>query len=504
MRLGAAVTAVTRVFRRRPSDLLPFYVLGAATPVITRVIAFVSLGLTYLYLETTGRLDSVRTELDGIDRTAPDPETDPAAFEVWVEDLVGVLEPIVTPGVLAIVLATFAASVLVSVVLYAVVSAGQLAACFGRLRDERGLVAGIEGVRRHWRSFLGLYVLEFLLWVVATVALLVVVGLTEVAGGSLAAVLVGLVAGILWFVTVLTVRAVFAFATVAIVVDRVGVFAAVSNAAGFVRHRPIEAGFYYLVAIVALVGFGVVTTMLTLVGVVSIVSLVSLLVIVPVLDLLKTALYGGSRNAISPPPVSERSRRSQIASGLRRGWKDMLRFVRSTPGLHVLSTGAILVGFAMGWIAAEPYVGVASTSIEARLETLTPVRGSLELFGNNWTVALTTAFGGVAAGIPALASLWFNGLSIGALARLEVAPLELLAFIVPHGVVEIPAILVAGAAGLYLGRAWWRTWRGPRDRVDLADAFERTFWVLVGIGILLAIAAVIEGFVSPYYYGVVL
>jgi len=34
----------------------------------------------------------------------------------------------------------------------------------------------------------------------------------------------------------------------------------------------------------------------------------------------------------------------------------------------------------------------------------------------------------------------------------------------------------------------------------LADTLERAFWVLVGIGMVLAVAALIEGFVSPYYY----
>ena len=34
----------------------------------------------------------------------------------------------------------------------------------------------------------------------------------------------------------------------------------------------------------------------------------------------------------------------------------------------------------------------------------------------------------------------------------------------------------------------------------LADAIERGFRVLDGMGVMLAVAALLEGFVSPYYY----
>ncbi len=71
---------------------------------------------------------------------------------------------------------------------------------------------------------------------------------------------------------------------------------------------------------------------------------------------------------------------------------------------------------------------------------------------------------------------------------------------IPHGVVEIPAIFVASALGVWIGLVTWRASRGRIDRPTFADALERAFWVLVGIGILLAIAAVVEAFVSPYYF----
>ncbi|MFW6000618.1 MAG: stage II sporulation protein M, partial [Halorubrum sp.] len=53
---------------------------------------------------------------------------------------------------------------------------------------------------------------------------------------------------------------------------------------------------------------------------------------------------------------------------------------------------------------------------------------------------------------------------------------------------------------VHLGAVSWRTFRGRASRDRLADALETAFWVTVGLGVLFVVAAVIEGFVSPYYW----
>ncbi|CDK40609.1 uncharacterized protein BN903_59 [Halorubrum sp. AJ67] len=71
---------------------------------------------------------------------------------------------------------------------------------------------------------------------------------------------------------------------------------------------------------------------------------------------------------------------------------------------------------------------------------------------------------------------------------------------VPHGIFEIPALVVSGALGVHLGVVSWRTFRGRASRERFADALETAFWVTVGLGILLGVAGIVEGFVSPYYW----
>jgi len=60
--------------------------------------------------------------------------------------------------------------------------------------------------------------------------------------------------------------------------------------------------------------------------------------------------------------------------------------------------------------------------------------------------------------------------------------------------------LISGALGIRLGIVSWRTFRGRRPLDAFVDALETAFWVLVGVGVLIAVAAFIEGFVSPYYW----
>ncbi|WP_408957747.1 stage II sporulation protein M [Natrinema sp. 74] len=504
MALSDYVAASVAVLRRRPGDILPIYLLGSAIPAIVRVVPFLAVAVAYAFLATTGRLAAIQTDLAQLE-SPPSASADPEAFEAWASGLDPIVDQLAAPPLFALAAGAALISFLLFVGLTAVVAAGQLATCYSRLRDNRGLLAGLDGARRYWLRFLGLFVLEFICWAVVLTGIgimtALMAGVAAITGGSsAAAVPVVLLAGVVALAILLPIRAVFAFAPVAVVVDDAGVFGSLRNTLGFVRARPGGAVFYYLVALVTIVAFSIVTRLLSVVDIVTVGSLLTALVVFPALDLLKTAVYCDYRERLTPPAPPERSVRQQLRNGLRRGWDDMLSFVRSTPGTHGLVVVLGLAGFGAGWVAADPFAGTFQASITARLDGRLPPTMAIDLFGNNWLVALTTAYAGLAFAIPAIVSLLFNGVFLGIYARLEADPLELAAFVVPHGIFEIPAILVASALGISVGVTSWRTWRGRATRTDLADALQRAFWVLIGVGIVLAIAAFIEGFVSPYYY----
>ncbi|MFC5279797.1 stage II sporulation protein M [Halorubrum rubrum] len=499
MDLSTAVTATVSTLRRRPADLLPFYFLGTAVPVIARTVLLVALAGAYLHAELTGRLDAVGDALAGTDLTPPDAE-DPEAVQRWTEAIAPALEPLVSPTAVALVTAGSAAAALLAVLTYSAVSAGQMSAVIARLRGERGLTAGIAGVRGRWLTFLGLYVAETLLWLGVILLAGVVVGVASIAGGPLVGALVGLVAFVVGGIGLLLVRIVFAFAPAAIVVDDAGVIEAVEGAGGFVRANPVDAIAYLVVAVGVLVAISSAASALAFLGGGALVALASAVVAAPALDLLKTVLYGDHRGSVDPVDPPEASVRAQFTGGVRRGVAETLAFARRTPGTHLLVAAVGVGGGIAGWTLVEPFVGIVPTSIEARLEGHLPPAAAVGFFGNNWTVTIATAFGGVALVLPALSSVAFNGVALGAIAALEENLPALVAFVIPHGFLEIPAIVVSGALGVRLGVVAWRTFRGRLSRVGFADAVENAFWVAAGIGVFLAVAALIEGFFSPYYW----
>ena len=75
----------------------------------------------------------------------------------------------------------------------------------------------------------------------------------------------------------------------------------------------------------------------------------------------------------------------------------------------------------------------------------------------------------------------------------------LMAWLMPHGVIEIPATLLAGQAGLVLASALvgWRSRQTRRRR--LAEARADIASLAGGIAVMLVWAGIIEAFISQYH-----
>lgn len=118
---------------------------------------------------------------------------------------------------------------------------------------------------------------------------------------------------------------------------------------------------------------------------------------------------------------------------------------------------------------------------------------------NNLSVAFGAIAGGITAGLYTLVIMANNGLSIGAVATLvgkNNLAYPFWAFVFPHGSLELPAIFLAGGAGLLIGKAI--VFPGKYRRLDALRANGiQAAKLLFGIIPMLLIAGTIEGFFSP-------
>lgn len=129
-------------------------------------------------------------------------------------------------------------------------------------------------------------------------------------------------------------------------------------------------------------------------------------------------------------------------------------------------------------------------------------RFSGQLMTHNTQVTLTAMAFGMTWGIGTLVLMFYNGVVLGAVAIdyiLGGQTTFLLGWLLPHGAVEIPAMLVGGQAGFLLagallGRGQGRT-LGARLRAIGPDVATLCF----GAGLMLVWAGIVEAFFSQYH-----
>ena len=149
-----------------------------------------------------------------------------------------------------------------------------------------------------------------------------------------------------------------------------------------------------------------------------------------------------------------------------------------------------------------------SQRVESEEETLTDrlrgskAQGAAWYMTHNTRVAITTMALGATWGIGTVVMLFSNGIMVGAVAVDFIAAEEgkfLTGWLLPHGSVEIPAIVVAGQAGLVLAFApiGWGSRVRLRERLRAVSSDLVT--LVFGTAILLTWAGVIEAFLSQYH-----
>lgn len=199
---------------------------------------------------------------------------------------------------------------------------------------------------------------------------------------------------------------------------------------------------------------------------------------------------------------------------------DYWRLIRERPWALAISAAALLLPLVLGTLwslnDAPSAVGMVPNEYRAVLEPRDPGDADLDLsleerfgfagfiFTNNVRVSFLAFASGVTAGIGTGLVLIYNGTLIGVLTGLAIGagggPI-FAELVLPHGVLELSCIIVAGAAGIRVG--WALVDPGRRRRRD-ALVHEARPAVLIALGTApwLVLAGFIEGLVTPTGIGV--
>jgi uncharacterized membrane protein SpoIIM required for sporulation len=210
--------------------------------------------------------------------------------------------------------------------------------------------------------------------------------------------------------------------------------------------------------------------------------------------------------------------RASLWSWLRRflggGWSASVRGI----GLDVAIALAVMIaGTVVGWLLVSSdvewyHVLVPGQFIDERqpgasravlLDTLfgnqdqpTMSAFAAYLFSNNAQVSILAFALGFAFGIPSLMLLVQNTATLGAMLWLYHGAgltLDFVGWLSVHGTTELFAILLAGAAGLHIGRAM--AFPGEKPVMQAAaEAGRRAAQVMMGVVFMLVVAAMLEGF----------
>lgn len=131
---------------------------------------------------------------------------------------------------------------------------------------------------------------------------------------------------------------------------------------------------------------------------------------------------------------------------------------------------------------------------------------SADLMTHNTQVTFLTLALGMTFGLGTIAALFYNGVILGAVAFDYVhggQSVFLLGWLLPHGVIEIPAIMVGGQAGFVIAYALIG-WGSRISRVDRLRAISGDVVTLAGgAALMLVWAGIVEAFLSQYHEPVI-
>ncbi|VVB79652.1 Stage II sporulation protein M [uncultured archaeon] len=180
--------------------------------------------------------------------------------------------------------------------------------------------------------------------------------------------------------------------------------------------------------------------------------------------------------------------------GLGEIYLDCFNFLKSSKSYILLTISLFILFVLLGYLFQMPsnletkFLEMLK-QIAERFNGLNVYQTVWLIFSNNLTVSFLVLVLGSILGIFTIATLISNGLIIGYVARKAVSLNGIIVLwkLFPHGIFELPAVLISMALGIKLG---FQLFKKGAFKFNLKNSLYTFFLIVVP---LLAIAAIIEG-----------
>jgi len=170
----------------------------------------------------------------------------------------------------------------------------------------------------------------------------------------------------------------------------------------------------------------------------------------------------------------------------------------------VILLGSMVIGYIFSGVL-DPILGGVFEGFRKSVTEGTLQLTTLSIFVNNFKVAIVIYLTGLTLGIVSAYFLFFQGIFTGYVASKYYLPTFLI-YTIPHGIFEVTAIIIAGAAGFRLASGFFNFLKGiskMNDRIPIksqlgylleanADEFKDSLKLFIIAVVILFIAAIIE------------
>lgn len=178
--------------------------------------------------------------------------------------------------------------------------------------------------------------------------------------------------------------------------------------------------------------------------------------------------------------------------------RNLLPYILATAGLFLVS---LVVGLRVSPEFASGTIDELKLSLKFLMESLSPFVLLFIIFLNNAIKALGAIVLGITLGLPPIFFICANGFIVGVAITALKSSMGygvIAASLLPHGIIEIPLLLVSAALGLRIGWESLRYLIGQKSSVRAQLRYGvRIYlkWILAG----LFVAAIIEVFITPLF-----